>query len=44
MISFKVVNNIAIPSYFVFTFIKKKEIANIISALQMAQTLELFEK
>ncbi len=37
MISFKVVNNIAIPSYFVSTFIKKKEIVGIISTLQMAQ-------
>jgi hypothetical protein len=39
MISFKVVNNIAIPSYFVSTFIKKKEFAYIILALQMAQAL-----
>jgi hypothetical protein len=37
MISFKVVNNIAIPSCFDFTFVTKKEIINIISALQMAQ-------
>jgi len=37
MISFKVVNNIAIPSCFDFTFVMKNEITNIISALQMAQ-------
>jgi hypothetical protein len=30
-------NNIAIPSCFDFTFVMKKEITNIISALQMAQ-------
>ncbi len=32
-------NNITIPSNFIFTFIRKKEITNIISTLQMAQTL-----
>jgi len=37
MISFKVVNNIAIPSYFASTFVKQKEIAYIISTLQMAR-------
>jgi hypothetical protein len=31
-------NNIAIPSYFISTFVKKKKIANIILTLQMAQT------
>ncbi len=36
-ISFKVMNKIATPSCFVFTFVKKKEITSIISTLQMAQ-------
>jgi hypothetical protein len=38
MISFQVVNNIAIPTCFIFTSIKKKEIVALISTLQMIQT------
>jgi hypothetical protein len=36
MTSLKVMNNVANPSCFVSTFVKKKEIATIILALQMA--------
>ncbi len=37
MSSLKVMNNVTNPSYFISTFVKKKEITTIISALQMAQ-------
>jgi hypothetical protein len=39
MTSLKVVNNVTNPSYFVYTFVKKKEIIAIILALQMAQAM-----
>ncbi len=35
--SLKVMNNVTNPSCFISTFVKKKEIATIISTLQMAQ-------
>jgi len=37
MDSLKLVNNVATLNCFISTFVKKKEITNIISALQMAQ-------
>jgi hypothetical protein len=37
MISLKLVNNVATPNYFIFTFVKKNKIAKIILALQMAK-------
>jgi len=38
-ICLKLVNNITIPNYFVFTFVKKKEITSIILALHMTQAM-----
>jgi hypothetical protein len=42
--SLKVVDNVANPNCFISTFIKKKKIASIIPALQMAPSSALFEK
>lgn len=38
IISFKVVNNVTTPTYFVFKYVKKKKIVAFILALQMTQT------
>ncbi len=43
MISLKLMNNIAIQNYFIFTFVKKREIASIILTLQMAQVVSFLK-